>query len=124
MTNDVNFLFPQLARDLTELRTAFDHLAPLLHGIHSMDFDQRAIPLVQQFFGPKLAQVKMLSIDFGYDQPTTTPIETDINFCVDWLISDGSKLITNRIGSPNIMPQFSQAVRKVGYLKKRKSFKF
>ena len=71
--------------DLTVYRAILDHLSPLLHGIDSMSFNQSAIPLVEQYFAQKLAQIKMLHLHFECFRSAT--IQTAITFALNWLTS-------------------------------------
>ena len=89
LSNDVNLFieFGYDEDDATKLRTVLDYLAPLLHGIHSIYIPsgQLAIPIVEHYFSPKLTQVKMLTVDLGYNSANQA---TTINFCLNWLNSD------------------------------------
>ena len=93
ISNDVDLnLISVGENDLPKVRIVFDHLAPLLHGIHSLAFDEFAIPLVEQFFGPKLAQIKMLEFRFVFwpgDNDDQATIQAAINFLLNWLTSEG-----------------------------------
>ena len=102
IANDVNLRI-RFNDNMANLRTVLDHLLPLLHGIHSLSFYESAIPLVQHYFTPKLAQIKMLKITFniGPDQ-TERVIQTTINFCLNWLTSGDPtepKLLKMRVRS-------------------------
>ena len=102
--------------DLANLRTVFDHLLPLVHGIHSLAFEQTAIPLVEQYFA-QLGQVKTLSIDLDSERFNPTAIQPAINFCMNWLTSDERdptepRMLVVCIFFENF-EQFSMAVRQV-----------
>ena len=102
---------------MANLRTILGHLSPLLYGIHSIEFDHRAIPLVEEHFGQKLTQVKMLTLDLRYDPAA---IQTANNFCLNWLISEERESAEPRflkvyIGTEKNCQQFSMAVRQVTF---------
>jgi hypothetical protein len=82
----INTLFTGVNLTFDDLppRTILDHLSPLIHGIHSMSFLRCSIPQMEQSFGPKLAQVKMLKLVF-LDPPIQ---QTTINFFMNWLTSE------------------------------------
>ena len=115
--NDVNLRF-KFFNDLCKLRTIFDHLSPLFHGIHSMAFSQSAIPLVGQYFAPKLDKIKMLTILFDFEQPDPATLQSSINFCLNWLISEERdstepKLLKVWIRIAENIQKFSTAVQRV-----------
>ena len=119
ISNDVNLFFPSTESEdeRTTLRTILGHLAPLFHGIHSIWFRASAIPLVEQYFGPKLAQVKMISLHFGFGPFDSAAIQTGINFAMNWLTSeergsDEPKFLKIFIHARNSQ-QFVKAVQQV-----------
>ena len=94
------------------LRTILDHLAPLLHGIHSLTIDQTAVPLLEQYFTPKFDQIKMLSIDFDSNKEQVAT-KAFINFSLNWLTSGGNaepKFMS--IGYPGYEGKIVKIVRK------------
>ena len=50
-----------------------------------MAFHQSAIPLMEQYFGQELTQVKQIKLHLRYDP---TIIQASINFCMNWLTSE------------------------------------
>ena len=54
-----------------------------MESTQSMSFKQNAIPLVEQYFTPKLAQIKMLSLGIDDQNP-----QAGINFAQNWLTLD------------------------------------
>ena len=92
----------------------------MLHGIHSLRFKQNAIPLVEQYFAMKLAQVKMLTLHFGLDQLDPGTIQASINFCLNWLVSKEwdpaePRLLGVHICYVDKLQQFCMAIREVTY---------
>jgi len=120
--------------NLIKLRTIFDHLAPLLHGIHSLAFYHRAIPLIQQYFtAAKLAHVKLLTLlyidphfdDDDEDEPfdSATDNEQTVNFCLNWLTSeerDPAEPKFLEVDFCSEVQKFSMAVRQVIRIRKAK----
>ena len=125
----MNLLFHNIqSSDLAKLRVFLDHLTPLFHGINSLAFDRRAIPLVEQHFGPKLAQVKLLTLDLslGADEDATfgPADEQSVNFCLNWLTSEERDPAEPRLLEVYSYPevqQFSMAVRQVIRINKAKN---
>ena len=99
--------------DLANLRTLFDHLAPLIHGIHSMAIDRCVIPLVDQYLAPKLAQTNRLTIIIDDQIP-----QAGIDFAMNWLASDGRRdhakpRLLKIFTESNVFQQISTAVQTV-----------
>ena len=100
---------------MTNLRIVFDQLAPLLNGIHSLTFDQNGIPLIEQYFAQKLAQIKML--DLGIDFYSEPFDQATINFCMNWLTSEeresSEPAFLNIYTQREIFYQFCMAIKEV-----------
>ena len=105
--------------DLANLRTILVHLCPLLHGIRSMAFHQSAIPLIEQYFTSKMAQLKMLALNLDSTPADPATLQA-INFCMDWLTSEKRdpaepKFLVVRTRSESFQ-QFSMAMKQVIYI--------
>ena len=106
-----------------------DHLSPMIRGIHSLSFEQDAIPLAEEYFTAKLAQIKLLTIYFGLEQHDQATIRTRINFCMNWLTSEERdpaepRLLTVYYYCAENLQQFCKAIKQVTLIGKREAADF
>ena len=83
-----------------------------------MEFDHCLIPLVEQYFAPKLTQVKMLTIRFDCKQRDQATIQAGINFCLSWLTLEQRdpaepRILWVRFSCADHLQQFIMAVQQV-----------